>query len=445
MEKNDKFDGLVTDINDDGDGVIKINGAVIFVPNTWLNEEIEGVVINTKSKFTVAKATKIVSPCEKRITPPCPYALSCGGCTLQHIDYDEQLRFKKEKLIHIFKKVATLDISPENVVASKAFRYRNKISLPVNENKEIGLFRRNSHKILEIEDCIISKEWVKPLISAVKEYMAKCKITGYNETSKTGLIKHIVAREVNGCTLITIVINGDSLPHCDTLIKKLERIFQSFGLNININKLHSNVILGKTFKHLYGLKELAINDNDLAYNVTNASFLQVNDEIANKIYDKVVSFIDSSDVVINAYSGAGLLTARLSKFAKTVYGIEIIKEATESADNLAKTNNIDNMINICGDCTIEIPKLLKQGISNHIVVVDPPRKGCDAKVLESIIQSKPKKIIYVSCNPNTLARDVKMLVENGEFSLESITPYDMFPHTSHVETVALLTQNTKED
>ena len=439
MEKNDKFFGKVCDINDDGDGVVKFNNQVIFTPNTWLDEEIEGIVINAKSKFAVGKATQIKKQNENRIIPPCPYASSCGGCSLQHISYDEQLRFKKEKLIHVFKKVANIDISPNDTVVSNSTRYRNKISLPVNDKLEIGLFRTNSHKILEIDDCLISKNWTKPLIDAVKEYMTENNISGYNEQTKSGLIKHIVAREVNNSVLISIVVNGESLPKSENLVNKLRPIFTNFGLNININKLHNNVILGSAFKHIYGLTELTVVDEDITYPVSNASFLQVNDDIAHKIYNKVISYIDNSDIVINAYSGAGLLTAKLSKFANTAYGIEIVKEATDSANKLAKSNNITNMINICGDCTIEIPKLLKQGIQNHIIVVDPPRKGCDDKVLDAIIKSKPKKIIYVSCNPNTLARDVKKLTESNAYLIEEITPFDMFPHTSHVETVVCLT------
>ncbi len=441
MEKNDKFFGTVCDINDDGDGVIKFNNEVIFTPNTWLDEEIEGVIINAKSKFAIGKATQIKKQNQNRTTPLCPYASSCGGCSLQHIDYNEQLKFKKEKLIHIFQKVGNINISPNETVSSNPTRYRNKISLPVNDNLEIGLFRNNSHKILEIDDCLISKNWTKPLINAVKEYMIENNISGYNEQTKNGLIKHIVAREVNNSVLVSIVINGDNLPKPESLVKKLTPIFTSFGLNININKLHNNVILGSTFKHIYGLTELTVVDDGITYPVSNASFLQVNDDIAHKIYDKVISYIDNSDIVINAYSGAGLLTAKLSKFANTVYGIEIVKEATDSANKLAKSNNITNMINICGDCTIEIPKLLRKGIQNHIVVVDPPRKGCDEKVLDAIIKSKPKKIIYISCNPNTLARDVKKLTETNEYTIEEITPFDMFPHTSHVETVVCLTQN----
>ncbi|MBP3630279.1 MAG: 23S rRNA (uracil(1939)-C(5))-methyltransferase RlmD [Clostridia bacterium] len=440
MEKNDKFNGTIIDINDDGDGVLKFNNEVIFIPNTWLNEEVEGIIINAKSKFAIGKVTTIKNESKHRIIPPCPYAYSCGGCTLQHITYDEQLKFKEEKLKHIFKKVANIEISPQNIVSGTNIRYRNKISLPVNEQLQIGLFRTNSHNILEIDDCLISKSWTKPLISAVKSYMIENNISGYNERTKSGLVKHIVAREINDSVLISIVINGDTLPNSENLIAKLKPIFPSFGLNININKLHNNVILGSSFKHLYGLIELTATSDGLTYPVNNASFLQVNNEVANKIYDKVVSYIENSDVVINAYSGAGLLTAKLSNFAKTVYGIEIIKEATDSANCLAKENNISNMINICGDCTIEIPKLLKQGIKNHIIVVDPPRKGCDNTVLDAILKSEPHKIIYVSCNPNTLARDIKILLQNNSYEIKEITPFDMFPHTAHLETVVCLTK-----
>ena len=440
MEKNTKFNGLVADINDDGDGVVKFNGEVIFVPNVWINEEVEGIIINAKNKFAIGKAIQIKNESTSRVTPPCPYFSSCGGCTIQHVNYESQLSFKKEKLIRIFKRIAGIDITPEDVVPSTNLRYRNKISLPVNEKQEVGLFRKNSHNIIEVDDCIISKNWVKTLINAIKEFMSENNISGYNEATKTGLVKHIVAREVSDAVLITVVINGDALPHSDKLINKLKTIFTNFGLNININKLHNNVILGDSFKHIYGLTELISNDHGITYPVTNASFLQVNENIANQIYDKVLSIIQPEDIVVNAYSGAGLLTARIAKVAKLAYGIEIIKDATESANTLAKNNNISNMINICGDCTKEIPKLLKNGLTNHLVVVDPPRKGCDNAVLEAIVKSNPRKIIYISCNPSTLARDVKTIIDSNLFEIESITPFDMFPHTAHLESVVCLKQ-----
>ncbi len=438
MEKNSKFSATVQDVNDDGDGVVKINSEVVFVPYVWHNEEIEGTIINAKNKFAIGKCTKLITQNPNRVTPSCPYFLSCGGCQLQHINHPTQLQFKQQKVARLLQKIANTNALVNPTVSCNEFRYRNKIALPINHEGKIGMYRKNTHNILEIADCPITKEWVKPLISCVKEYMKKSGVGGYNELTKSGLLKHIVAREIDGDILITMVINGNELPNTHILIDLLKENFASFGLNININKLHNNVILTDNFAHIFGLTHLNANTNGIVYPVTNASFVQVNESVQNAIYFSILTHINPEETVVNAYSGAGLLTALISKKAKQCFGIEIVKEASASANELAKNNSIANMKNICGDCTQELPKLLKQGLCNFSVVVDPPRKGLTPEVVNSFIKAKPNKIIYVSCNPSTLARDVKLILQSGLYKIASVTPYDMFPQTAHVETLLVL-------
>lgn len=436
MEKRDKFSGEIIDINDDGNGVLKTNGEVIFVPNTCVGEQVSGIVINAKSKFAIGKCTEFLTKSPHRVEPACPYFPSCGGCDIQHLDYQTQLEFKQNKVAHLLKRVGGIDFDVKPTIPSTQTRYRNKIALPVNEKGEIGLYRKNSHNILPVEDCIISKSWIKQLIEIFSEYIQRFGVSGYDEKSHKGQIKHIVAREVEGSMLITIVSTTAKLPHLTDLESLLKTHFNNFGLNININTLQNNVILSDKFVQVCGIQELIQKENGISYPINNASFMQINDEIKSKIYSDVISNISSGDIVVNAYSGAGLLTAQIAQKAKFAYGIEIVEEASKSADTLAKNNNVTNMKNLCGDCAVLLPQLLSQLNTECTLVLDPPRKGCASSIIDAINQAKPTKIIYVSCDPNTLSRDIKLLSEN--FTLESVQPYDMFPQTAHVETLAIL-------
>lgn len=439
MNKNDKFNCIITDLNDDGQGVAKINNEVVFIPYCLPEESVSGVIINAKQKFAIGKAQEITNKSNFRATPPCPYFEKCGGCDLQHLIYEKQLEFKQNKVNHLLKKIANIDFSVLPTYSANQLRYRNKIALPINENGEIGLYRKNTHNILKVDDCLISKEWIKDLICQTEKYIKLSKDSGYNELTKQGNLRHIVARELNGNFLFTIVTTQNQLKDKDLLIKLLKEKFDFFGLNININKSINNAILSNEWKHLYGLTELTATDNGITYPVNNASFLQINDDVKNVVYKKICDQIEDNEIVINAYSGAGLLSAQICKKAKECYGVEIVKEATENANTLAKNNNLTNLINICDDCAKQIPILLKKHNASTIIL-DPPRKGVDEKVLKSIIDAKLKKIIYLSCNPSTLARDIKILTENG-YKLTYAEPFDMFPQTAHVETLTTLTLN----
>jgi len=439
VRKNDIVNGTIKDLNDDGQGVLKLDdGQVIFVPNALPNEQVCIQIINTKSKFAIAKVNEFKISSENRITPHCKCFSKCGGCDIMHCNKAFQLTFKTNKVKLAFKRIIGVDVKVNPCISLNEFRYRNKIALPVNQAGEIGLFRKNSHSVLPINDCLITQEWNKELINCVSKYIQKSKISCYNEETKTGLLKHIVARKIGDSILITLVINGKTIPSEKTLINLLKSKFINFGLNLNINTLHNNVILANEWKHIYGLKELLANEYGISYPVSNASFFQVNDDIKTAIYDSILSQIDSNSIVVDAYSGAGLLSAIISKKAKKCYGIEIIPEATNNANELKKQNNLKNLYNINGDCSVKLPKLIKTLNKGEIIVtLDPPRKGCDKKVLDAIITSVPNNIIYISCDPNTLARDSKIILNSGNYKIKDLQPYDMFPQTKHVETVAV--------
>lgn len=436
VNKNQKLKLNIIDMNNDGYGIAKVDGEVVFVPYTLPGEEVEATIINTKNKFAIAKADRIISPSAHRVEGKCPYFGKCGGCSLQHLSYEKQLEFKTKLVKDTLKKFGNINVDVLPCVASPQWRYRNKNALPANGS--LGMYRKNSHNVIEIEDCLIAQKWFPTLLKVVKDFIKKYDISLYDEEKKSGLIKHLVARSLNNQILITLVINGESLPHSDMLIKDLSRCFKNFGLNLNINTLNSNVIFSNKWKYIYGLKELPDCSNGIEYSISSASFMQINDSIKSSIYDKILSLIDNNDTVIDAYSGAGLLSAMISRKAKSCYGIEIILQATANADKLARKNNLSNLTNINGDCAVELPKLIQDLKDETTVVLDPPRKGCDKRVIDAISGSKPSKIIYLSCSPDTLARDLKNLLATTKYNIQFVQPYDMFPNTPHVETLVYL-------
>ena len=439
LRKNEIVKGQITDLNDDGQGVLKIDDNIIFVPNTIPGEEIEAIIIKSFTKYSIAKLINFIKTSDERVVPPCPYYNKCGGCDIMHLPESSQVEFKTKKVQKALKRIANISFNVSPCVNLNSFRYRNKIALPLSVNGEVGLFRKNTHSVLPIADCLITEEWNAKIISCINFYISASGVSIYNEETKTGLIKFVVARSIDNNILITLVINGEKIPHEEILINKLKETFTNFGLNLNINKEHNNVILSNSWKHLYGIKNLTANEFKIVYPVSNASFYQINNNIKNAIYTHVLEKISNNSVVIDAYSGAGLLSGIISTKAKKCYGIEIIKEATQNANELKQNNNLKNLININGDCTIELPKLVEKLKNEDVIVtLDPPRKGCDKKVLEAIIDTNCDKIIYISCDPNSLARDLKILVESNKYKLVEVQPYDMFPNTKHVETLVEL-------
>jgi len=436
IKKNDVIDVRIIDTGCNLEGIAKVDGVVLFVPYAIVGEKLKVQVINTKQKAYICKVLEVIEPCEFRVEPKCPYFKKCGGCQVQHVLYGKQLELKAKLVENALKSIGKLDVKTAPCVAcDKAYEYRNKLAFPFNPlSGKLGMFRNNSHNIVDIDSCSIQEPWASDLIKIVNEWVSEHKIGVYNEEQNSGLLKHLVARHVNGQYLFTIVVNGRALPYSDELIEKLSKKFHNLGLNININTKKSNAILTYEFKHIAGLKSIKCEENGITYEITNASFLQVNNDIKSKIYAQVLKEIEG-EIVIDAYSGAGLLSAMISKKAERVFGIEIVPDAVKSADELCKSNGIKNLTNICGDTSVELPKITKN-LNKFSLVLDPPRKGCDAKVIETILKTKPQKIVYVSCNPSTLARDLGMLKE--VYNVEKVVPYDMFPETCHVETLAVL-------
>ena len=465
MIKNEERVGIVSRLGSNGEGIVKDGNYTVFVPYALPNEKIKYRVLKVKKNIVFAKIVEVYTPAEERVRPACAVYEKCGGCQLQHLKYKLQLKLKSKIVKDCFSKIAFIDADVEQTERSELeYGYRNKLQLPVraeNFGCEIGFFALGSHRIVPINSCPIQPEWCTRIIKAVKKYVKMNDISVYCDRVSDGLLKHVVVRAVDGRLLITFVINGDTLPCVNQLIAILKEYFNDFSLFVNINKLGNNVILGDRFICLFGRDKISTHDLGVKYEMGPESFMQVNDNVRRRIYSEVIkaSGVNENTVVIDAYSGAGLLTAIFAQRAKKAIGVEIIKEAVDIADNLKKINGLEGkMENVCAPCEDVLPEILKRETQNgesNVLVLDPPRQGVDEKLIGSILESKPEKIIYISCSPQTLARDVGLLTdtlkrENGElvkneapnpiYELSFVKPYDMFPQTKHVETVVCLTR-----
>ena len=465
MNKNDELIGNVSAIGSNMEGIVLVNEFICFVPFAIVGEKIKFKVLKVTKNIAFCKLLEVLTPAEERVRPRCRVYEKCGGCQLQHLRYREQLKCKTELVKDCLRKIAGIDFAVQNTIKSEfEYEYRNKLQLPVRNTlngDKIGFFAPNSHRIVEISECPLQQTWSSLVIEAFNEFILSENVSCYNEEKGVGLLRHLVVRAVDNHLIIVVVINGNDLPNTNELIEILSKKLNKFSLFINVNTENNNVVLGDKFIHVFGEKIVETQEFDIKYQVVPASFLQVNNYIKRKLYLDVLKTVDadSETVVIDAYSGAGLMTALFGKTAKAVYGIEIVKEAVESAELLAKNNGLsDTVKNYLAPCEELLPKLIKnlrQDNDKITVVLDPPRKGCDKKVLQAILETMPDKIVYVSCSPQTLSRDLGVLVgslyydgnelkKNSDFTpnyeITKIQPYDMFPQTKHVETLVCLTK-----
>ena len=371
-----------------------------------------------------------------------------------HIAYSAQLEIKRANVKNCLDKELKSDIEVNETVPSPdVYGYRNKIQLPIAivDGKICAVFfAPNTHKVIpfiregEEGKCLLNDEGMQKIISTFLTFVKENNISVYDERLHKGLIRHLVIRRVGDSYAVCAVINGKSLPSYKRFVEKLQSFGYSFSLYISANEKRTNVIMGEKTVTLYGEDKVRGNALGVTYEVSPLSFMQVNDKVRDLIYSKVGEIIKNSgiDNVIDAYSGIGIMSNIFARYAKKVYAIEIVPEAIEDAKKLAALNgNSDKIVNICGDCAKELPPLIAS-LGKSVVVIDPPRKGCDKAVLEAMLKARPTEIIYVSCNPATLARDLRILSDG--YSIESVTPYDMFPNTKHVETLVCLSKKTEK-
>ncbi|MBQ8882310.1 MAG: 23S rRNA (uracil(1939)-C(5))-methyltransferase RlmD [Clostridia bacterium] len=433
--KNDIIETEITALGINGEGVAKVDGKAVFIRGALVGEKVRAKIILVKPAFCVAIIEKILSQSPKRIAPLCPVFNKCGGCDIQHLDYSATLELKRDTVYQTLKRVGGIEVEVNPTVASeKIYRYRNKVSFPVRQSKfgvEIGLFAKNSHRLIPVVDCPLQYELAGKIVSKVKDFIQRNDLVGYNEENFSGDIRHIVIRTVGTVTTVSIVATKKI--KLDGLLSDLNALCPDISLYLNINKKRNNVILGDEWQFVGGKTQTVV--SGLKVTVHPASFWQVNDDIREKIYNHACSLISGS-YAIEAYSGAGLLSARLAKSAKQVYGIEINPQAHQSAVTLCQDNGITNFTPICDDAGKALKPTVEKCKGETFIVVDPPRAGLDENACSALINSGANNIVYISCNPATLARDCKILCDH--YSIVSVTPYDMFPQTSNVETVVVL-------
>ena len=446
VEKNKDYLMEITDIGNEGEGIGKIDGFTVFVKDALPGEKIKVLITKVNKSFAFGRLMEIIEPSEYRVEPECPVYKRCGGCSLQHLSYDEQLKFKTKKVKDVLERIGGFENADVNdaVGMENPFHYRNKAQFPVREGKngvEIGFYAPRSHNVIDIDSCLIQHPLNDKIIRLIREFINEENISVYNENTGKGLIRHIVTRigYVTKEVLICIVINGKSIPKKEKLIKKLSEVEGLKGIVLNINTKNTNVILSRETKVLWGQGFITDYIGDVKFEISINSFYQVNPVQTKILYSKALELagLTGNENVFDIYCGIGTISLFLAQKAKKVIGVEIVEQAIEDAKRNAEINGITNAEFIAGSAEEVIPKLYKEGITADVVVVDPPRKGCDEAVLDTIIKMQPEKVVYVSCDPSTFARDLKILCSNG-YEKGTAQPVDQFCHSGHVEVVCCL-------
>ena len=443
VEKNKIYEIEITGLGDSGEGVGKFENFTVFVENALPDEKILAKIITVKKNYSVGKIEKILIKSPQRVEPFCKNFYECGGCQLQHLNYKTQLQIKKQKVIDAVERIGKIFDAEifDTIGMENPKNYRNKMQFPVGFEKKIicGCYAKNSHKIVDLENCFIQNEGNNKILRVVKKILSDLKISAYDEKNHTGILRHICGRiGFNGELMIILVTAKNNLPHEKKIVEEiLKNLPEVTSIQQNIQPEKNNLILGRETKILFGKKNISDKIFDLKFKISARSFFQVNTLQAEVLYQTAKNFAElfGNEIIIDAYCGTGTMSIFFAKNCKKVFGIEIEKSAVEDAKKNALDNKISNAEFIAGDAVEIIPELYAKNIFADIVIVDPPRAGCDKKVLETFAAMNPKKIIYVSCNPATLARDLKILFELG-YSTKKIQPVDMFPFTSHIEAVA---------
>jgi 23S rRNA (uracil1939-C5)-methyltransferase len=450
VKKNDEIELVFEDITHEGAGVGKINGYPLFVPYALPGEKALVKVVHVKKNFGFGKVLNRLQVSEERVDPPCNVYEKCGGCQLQHMSYEMQLDMKRKQVENTLRKIGHIEGIPihDTIGMEEPWRYRNKVQIPVgSKNGELitGFYRQRSHDIIEDMDrCIITDETNDRLVEAVRAIADRLGISAYNEETHRGVLRHIMVRtgQVTKQSMVVIVTRKENVPELDAVVKEITKAFPEVKSIVqNINPERTNVILGSKTKLLWGEEYIYDKIGDIQFAISAKSFYQVNPIQTKKLYDKALEYasLTGAETVIDAYCGIGTISLFLAQKAKKVYGVEVVPEAIADAKANAKLNQIDNAEFFVGQAEKVMPWWKAQGLNPDVIVVDPPRKGCDEAFLQAMIDMKPKRIVYVSCNPSTLARDLRIL-EDGGFKTVEVQPVDMFPQTTHVECVALMSR-----
>lgn len=448
LSKDKMYVVEIVDIGQGGVGIGKFEGFTVFVDGGLVKDKIKVKITKSKKNYAVGEIAEILEPSPYRVERKCSKELKeCGGCQIQELDYKEQLNVKTNEVKQVISRIGKLDdVVIHNALGmEEPFRYRNKAQFPIQKVDGvpvIGFYKKKSHDIIPTDQCIIQHDVNDKIIKIIKTYIRAYKVSIYDEKTHTGVLRHLVTK-VGFTTkevMVVLVANGRKLPYLNELASVLKENIPGFKtLVVNVNREKTNVILGNENRVIYGDGKINDNIGDLVFEISPLSFFQVNPVQTEVLYNKALEYanLGENDTVFDIYCGIGTISLFLAEKAKKVYGIEIVEEAIKDAKINAKINNLDNVEFYVGKAEEVVPKMYKQGKRANVVVVDPPRKGCDEKVLDTIVSMEPDRVVYVSCSPSTLARDLNYLDERGYKCLE-VQPVDMFPHSVHIENVALI-------
>ncbi len=446
LRKNDVIELEITGFSSEGSGVGHHDGQAVFVQGAATGDTVQCLIIKAKKNYAIGKLQHILKASPDRIIPDCPVFPRCGGCQYRHISYEAEAAIKTQKVRDAFKRIGHLEIVPEDAVGAESTdRYRNKAQYPVetaNGRLLTGFYAPFSHRVIDCKSCMLQPAEFSDILKIVAKWSEKYKIPSYNEETRKGLLRHIYIRKAfsTGEIMVCLVINGDKIFKSEELISALTKANANIKtVLLNFNTEDTNVIMGKKCKTLYGKGYIEDILCGKRFRISPLSFYQVNHAQAQRLYEKAAEFAigENTKTLVDLYCGTGTIGLTMADKVDSLIGVEIVPEAIEDAKINAKINNADNARFICGDAA-EAAKILKdEGISPDTVILDPPRKGCDEALLHTVCEMNPERIVYVSCDPATLARDLQILETSGYEIIKAI-PYDLFPRTVHIETVALL-------
>ncbi|MEA4849276.1 MAG: 23S rRNA (uracil(1939)-C(5))-methyltransferase RlmD [Clostridiaceae bacterium] len=444
--KNRNYTVDISGLTSEGMGVARIEGFTVFVEGALTAEQAEIRIVKVLKNYAFGKLLRILKASPYRVEPSCGVVKRCGGCQLQHMSYEAQLQYKTQQVRDAMERIGGFkDVTVYDAIGmDNPWRYRNKAQFPVGMDGDvaIGFYANRSHEIIDTPQCSIQDTVNDDVVQTIRDFIKKYDISVYDEETGKGLIRHIVTRKGfrTGEVMVCIVINGDDLPCGKALVEMLkDRVGNLRSVVLNVNKKKTNVILGDRNIVIYGEEAIYDYIGEFRFKISPLSFFQVNPVQTEVLYNKALEYADlkGGETVFDAYCGIGTISLFLSKKAGKVYGVEIVPQAIENAKENARLNEVKNVEFITGESETVIPELYKKGIKADVVVVDPPRKGCDERLLDVIVQMAPEKVVYVSCNPATLARDLKYLAGRG-YEVKKVQPVDMFPQTVHTEVVVLL-------
>ena len=458
MQKNDTAVIEITDIGVGGEGIGKLDGYTLFVKDAVIGDRVEVKVIKAKKNYGYGRLMRVIDPSPHRVEPRCRFARQCGGCQIQEMSYERQLEFKQKKVYDDLVRIGDFDpeligrVMEPVVGMDDPFGYRNKAQFPFGTDREgnpvTGFYAGRTHDIIANTDCALGVPVNRNILEIILAFMKKYQIPSYNEKTGDGLIRHALIRYgfVTKEIMVCLVINGSAIPHADELIRQLQAIPGMTGVSVSENTRRDNVIMGETYRVLWGKGYITDYIGKIRYQISPLSFYQVNPVQTEKLYSLALEYADlkGGETVWDLYCGIGTISLFLAQKAGKVYGVEIVPQAIEDARRNAELNGIRNAEFFVGKAEEVLPAFYEQkraegSAETHadVIVVDPPRKGCDGKLLDTIVKMAPEKVVYVSCDPATLARDLKILCANG-YELVKVRPVDQFPMSVHVETVVLL-------